>query len=54
MYNMTTYKEELGIRLESFIKSNSLKKLLFAKKIGVDHSHLQKWIRGDTSPHAEA
>ena len=51
---MTTYKEELGARLTSFITSNSIKKLHFAKKIGVDFSHLRKWREGITSPSAEA
>ena len=50
---MTTYKEELGRRLERFIIDNALKKSDFAGKIGVDHAHQQKWIRGETSPSAE-
>lgn len=38
------------MKLGDFLKENGMTKIFFAKKIGVNPTHLSRWINGKTVP----
>ena len=51
---MTSFKELLSQRLQKLFDEKKIVKAHFAKKIGKNHENIQRWVRGDHTPDAEA